>query len=148
MDETISLNRPPPEDGPDAAAQQTRDTGGVSTDSTPAESGEYPSIPGYEILGICGHGGMGVVYRARQLGANRLVALKMIRTVEHATPMERLRFQIETEAVARLQHPHIVQLYEVGEAAACPSSPWNSATAAPSTINSKSSVQPHERPPP
>jgi formylglycine-generating enzyme required for sulfatase activity len=72
-------------------------------------------VPGYEILGICGHGGMGVVYRARQLKANRLVALKMIRAVEHVSPTERLRFQIETEAVARLQHPHIVQLYEVGE---------------------------------
>ena len=72
-------------------------------------------MPGYEILGILGHGGMGVVYRARQLQANRLVALKMIRAVEHASPTERLRFQIETEAVARLQHPHIVQLYEAGE---------------------------------
>jgi formylglycine-generating enzyme required for sulfatase activity len=58
---------------------------------------------------------MGVVYRARQLQANRVVALKMIRAVEHASPTERLRFQIETEAVARLQHPHIVQLYEAGE---------------------------------
>src|SRR5262249_23271793 len=66
-------------------------------------------IPGYEVLGILGHGGMGVVYRARQLGANRFVALKMLRAAEHATPPERLRFQIETEAVARLQHPHIVQ---------------------------------------
>jgi formylglycine-generating enzyme required for sulfatase activity/tRNA A-37 threonylcarbamoyl transferase component Bud32 len=72
-------------------------------------------VPGYEILGICGHGGMGVVYRARQHKANRLVALKMIRAVEHASPTERPRFQIEAEAVARLQHPHIVQLYEVGE---------------------------------
>jgi formylglycine-generating enzyme required for sulfatase activity len=81
----------------------------------PGESREYPEVPGYEILGILGHGGMGLVYRARQLKANRLVALKMIRAVEHATPQDRLRFQIETEAVARLQHPHIVQLYEVGE---------------------------------
>jgi formylglycine-generating enzyme required for sulfatase activity/tRNA A-37 threonylcarbamoyl transferase component Bud32 len=75
----------------------------------------YPDVPGYEILGFLGHGGMGVVYRARQLKANRLVALKMIRAVEHATPQARLRFQIETEAVARLQHPHIVQLYDAGE---------------------------------
>jgi formylglycine-generating enzyme required for sulfatase activity/tRNA A-37 threonylcarbamoyl transferase component Bud32 len=76
---------------------------------------EYPDVPGYEILGLLGHGGMGVVYRARQLKANRLVALKMILALEHATPEDRLRFQIETEAVARLQHPHIVQLYEAGE---------------------------------
>jgi serine/threonine protein kinase len=93
----------------------TRNTGAIVTDLTPGESREYPEVPGYEILGVLGHGGMGVVYRARQLKANRLVALKMIRAVEHASPTERLRFQIETEAVARLQHPHIVQLYEVGE---------------------------------
>jgi formylglycine-generating enzyme required for sulfatase activity len=99
----------------DTPAKLTRNTRAVSTDLTPGESREYPEVPGYEILGILGHGGMGVVYRARQLKANRLVALKMIRAVEHATPQDRLRFQIETEAVARLQHPHIVQLYEVGE---------------------------------
>jgi serine/threonine protein kinase len=87
----------------------------MPTDRAPGESQTYPEIPGYEILGICGHGGMGLVYRALQLGANRLVALKMLRAVEHASPMERLRFQIEVEAVARLQHPHIVPLHEVGE---------------------------------
>jgi formylglycine-generating enzyme required for sulfatase activity len=106
---------PPPGGGDDTPEKRTRDTRAVPTDLTPGESRDYPEIPGYEILGICGHGGMGVVYRARQLGANRLVALKMIRAVEHASPTERLRFQIETEAVARLQHPHVVQLYEVGE---------------------------------
>src|ERR1700732_2751130 len=93
----------------------TRNTGAISTGLTPGEGREYPEVPGYEILGILGHGGMGVVYRARQLTANRLVALKMIRAIEHATPHDRLRCQIETEAVARLQHPNIVQLYEVGE---------------------------------
>jgi len=76
---------------------------------------ELPQIPGYDVLGVMGRGGMGVVYRARQLKANRIVALKMIRSVEHASPIDRLRFQIETEAVARLQHPNIVQLHEVGE---------------------------------
>jgi formylglycine-generating enzyme required for sulfatase activity len=116
VDETRSANRLPPSDAPDdIPAKRTRNTAAIPTDLTPAESREYPEIAGYEVLGICGHGGMGVVYRARQLGANRLVALKMIRAFEHASPTDRLRFQIETEAVARLQHPHIVPLHEVGE---------------------------------
>jgi formylglycine-generating enzyme required for sulfatase activity len=115
VDETQSANRPPAGSPDETPAKRTHNTGAVPTELTPGESREYPDVPGYEILGICGHGGMGVVYRARQLGANRLVALKMIRAVEHASPTERLRFQIETEAVARLQHPHIVHLYEVGE---------------------------------
>jgi serine/threonine protein kinase len=96
---------PPPGAANDTPEKRTCDTRAVPTDLTPGESCEYPEIPGYEILGICGHGGMGVVYRARQLGANRLVALKMIRAVEHPSPTDRLRFQIETEAVAQLQHP-------------------------------------------
>jgi formylglycine-generating enzyme required for sulfatase activity len=116
VDETHSADRrPPPAAPPDTPPKITRNTGAVPTDLAPGECREYPEVPGYEILGILGHGGMGVVYRARQLQANRLVALKMIRAVEHASPTERLRFQIETEAVARLQHPHIVQLYEAGE---------------------------------
>lgn len=76
---------------------------------------DLPEVPGYQILGELGRGGMAVVYQARQLQPNRIVALKMIRAIEHAGPMERLRFQIETEAVARLQHPQIVQLYDAGE---------------------------------
>ena len=116
MDETRSADRLPDSAAPDATPpKMTRNTGAISTGLTPGESQEYPEIPGYEILGVLGRGGMGVVYRARQLKANRIVALKMIRAVEHASPHERLRFQIETEAVARLQHPNIVQLHEVGE---------------------------------
>jgi serine/threonine protein kinase len=115
VDKTPSAGRQPPSASSDTPPKITRNTGAVPTDLAPGECREYPEVPGYEILGVLGHGGMGVVHRARQLKANRLVALKMIRAVENASPTERLRFQIETEAVARLQHPHIVQLYEAGE---------------------------------
>ncbi len=72
-------------------------------------------MPGYEVLKELSHGGMGVVYKARQLGFNRIVALKMILSGSYAGAEERERFRIEAEAVARLQHPNIVQVYEVGE---------------------------------
>lgn len=80
-----------------------------------------PNAPaGFEILGELGHGGMGVVYQARQINLNRIVALKMIIAGVHATPKERARFRSEAETVARLSHPHIVQIYEVGEKDRCP----------------------------
>ena len=58
---------------------------------------------------------MGVVYKARQDKANRLVALKMILSGKRVALAQKIRFQIEAEAVARLTHTYIVQLYEVGE---------------------------------
>src|SRR5262245_63301077 len=82
---------------------------------TSGSSASPPEVPGYELLQRLGHGGMGVVYKARQKSLDRTVALKMMLSGAHASPEELTRFGREAEAVARLLHPNIVQIHEVGD---------------------------------
>ena len=78
--------------------------------------GELPRRLGdYVLLDELGHGGMGVVYRAKQISLDRIVALKMIRDERLDADDERTRFEGEAQSAARLDHPHIVPIYDVGE---------------------------------
>jgi serine/threonine protein kinase/tetratricopeptide (TPR) repeat protein len=80
----------------------------------------HPHLPAYDLLEILGEGGMGVVYKARQRGLNRFVAVKMIRGGDHARSDQKARFLTEAEAVAQLHHPNIVQIFDIGEAGDSP----------------------------
>lgn len=80
-----------------------------------ADDCRLPRIDGYDLKQVLGRGGMGVVYRARQLALDRDVALKMLLSGGYAVPQELRRFQREAQAVAALRHPNIVQIYDVAE---------------------------------
>ena len=94
----------------DPSATHAQNAGG---DTTLARPGAWPTLPGYEILRELGRGAMGVVFEAVQLNLGRHVALKTLLTKSDADHRE--RFRTEAEAVAQLQHPQIVQLYDYGE---------------------------------
>ena len=105
---------------PGQLAEATIDGRDVPPRATDQRAEALPEVSGYEILGLLGRGGMGVVYRARQLGLDRIVALKMILTGFQAGPKDLARFRAEAAALARLQHPNIVQIYDVGESRSRP----------------------------
>jgi serine/threonine-protein kinase len=93
-----------------------RDVTVETVDSKPARTRPLPAaIASYEILARIGEGGMGVVYKARQQPLQRLVALKTISAGLHAGTHALMRFRVEGQAIARLRHPHVVQIYDFDE---------------------------------
>jgi serine/threonine protein kinase/tetratricopeptide (TPR) repeat protein len=76
---------------------------------------DLPPVPGYEMIRELGRGGVGVVYAVQQKSLNRMAALKMLLAGGHAGAEQRARFRMEAEALARLRHPNIALIYEVGE---------------------------------
>src|SRR5262249_24606160 len=108
---TTGLLTAPPRP-PDGGTLPTRHRGAVPATDTDLQLPPLPSagpqVPGYEVLDVLGKGGMGVVYRARQVG------LKTLRPGDAAAD-ELARSRTEGEAIARLSHPHIVQAHEVGQ---------------------------------
>jgi len=82
---------------------------------TTCSTGPLPELPGYDVMDLAGYGGMGVVYRARQRDLARLVAIKVIHHNLQNRADVRRKFNKEAEAIARLRHPNIVQILQVGE---------------------------------
>jgi serine/threonine protein kinase/tetratricopeptide (TPR) repeat protein len=97
------------------ATQQVFVDGKLNVENLPQGIPPPPRIDGYEILGVLGRGGMGVVYKGRDIRLQRIVALKMILSGAHASSQELQRFQTEARAVAKLQHPNIVQIYDINQ---------------------------------
>jgi serine/threonine protein kinase len=105
----------------EAAACGDADSDGGDGSATPAEPNDRRVLPpGYQMLGTLGRGGMGVVYKVQQLNPKRVVALKMVSAGVSALPDELARFRAEAQAIARVVHKNVVQVYEVGEHSGLP----------------------------
>jgi WD40 repeat protein len=108
----------PPEPGeylrrfPDLLAADPLFENSLRNDAGTAET--LPRISGYELFCRFGRGGMGQVYKGRHLALNRVVAVKVLLNGAHADPEELARFRVEAQAVARLRHPNIIQIFDVG----------------------------------
>src|SRR5262245_37298836 len=124
-DETVASN-PNAEPQQEAAPPDSNAT--ATPEGTVVQSGQphfvqhapqttAKQVPGFDLIEELGRGGMGVVYKAKQRGLDRLVALKMVLHGTHATPQDIQRFRAEAEAIARLRHPNIVEVYAFGESA-------------------------------
>jgi serine/threonine-protein kinase len=116
-----AVRTPPPGGADRSEAVESADDSQPTVPEPPSVQPASPTaapgiaIPGYEILGVLGRGGMGVVYKARHVRLKRLVALKMIRAGDQANDAQRARFRREAEAVARLDHPNVVRIYDCDE---------------------------------
>src|SRR5690606_24289840 len=109
------MNEPTPADLPTLPPAVISDAVTLVPATTDSAAATLQGVPGYDIVRELGRGGMGVVYEARHLALGRTVALKMILSAGHAGADDRTRFRTEAEAIARLQHPHVVQIHEIGE---------------------------------
>ncbi|MEI8018537.1 MAG: serine/threonine-protein kinase, partial [Schlesneria sp.] len=89
--------------------------GNSTSDNLVVRVGSQPVIPGYEIIRELGRGGMGVVYEARQERLNRLVAIKVLLGGQYATVTSQARFKAEVDSIGRMQHPNLIQVFDVGE---------------------------------
>src|SRR5207237_3113828 len=98
-------------------AEYTRDAFATAAGGVTARDGDTPApdFAQYELLGELGRGGLGVVYKARQKGLDRLVAIKMILSGKLSSPEQLRRFAAEARMAARLQHPNIVRIFDFGE---------------------------------
>jgi eukaryotic-like serine/threonine-protein kinase len=101
----------------DFAGDESTDEGSATPDAARhrRSTRARPAVPGYVLIAEIGRGGMGVVYKARHVRLDRLVALKMILAGAHASADQIARFHIEARAVAQIQHAGIVQIHEVGD---------------------------------